>query len=92
MQLLIRPQLHRYDLYTVRQLIEKSTEHKSIVSLFFIDLKIAFSSVPREGFGIVLGKLSVADKLVTLVYSFREGMKANIRLEGNLSDEIEVNN
>ena len=46
-------------IFTVRQLVEKSCEHKSKTFFTFIDLKKAYHSVPREAMWLALAKLGV---------------------------------
>ena len=61
----------------VRQLIEKSWEHKSKAFFTFIDLKKAYDSVPRKVMWLALGKLGVPELLVKLI-SFHEDTKAKL--------------
>ena len=78
--------------FTIRQLVEKSWEHKGKVFFSFIDLKKAYDSVPREGLWTALRKLGVPDRTMNLINSFHEGMKARVRVDGKLTDEIDVRN
>ena len=70
--------------FTVRQLVEKSWEHRSKSFLVFIDLKKAYDSVPRVALWQALGKLGVPDNLVELIRSFHCDMQAQIRLHDTL--------
>jgi hypothetical protein len=79
-------------IFTIRQLVEKSWEHKGKVFFSFIDLKTAYDSVPRDVMWVALKKLGVPEKTTQLIRSFHEGMKAKIRLEDTLLEEIEVKN
>ena len=79
-------------LFTVRQFVEKSWEHKSKAFLTFVDLKKAYDSVPRETMWLALGKLGVPEKIMRLIRSFHEGMRAKVRLEGVTLEEIQVHN
>ena len=78
--------------FTVRQIIEKSWEHKSKSFLVFIDLKKAYDSVPRSALWKVLKKLGVPDTMVELIRSFHSGMQAQIRLSDTMLDPIDINN
>ena len=79
-------------IFTVRQLVEKSWEHKSKAFLTFIDLKKAYDSVPRKAMWLALGKLGVPERIIHLIRSFHEGMRAKVRIEGVTLEEIRVQN
>ena len=79
-------------IFVVRQLAEKAVEHQATQYLVFVDLKKAYDSVPREVMWMVLRKMGVPEVLVEIVQSFHSDMKARVRLEGELLEEIEVNN
>ena len=78
-------------IFVVRQLVEKSWEHQTKPFFTFIDLKKAYDSVPRIALWKALGKLGVPDA-VHLIQSFHSDMKASIRLDGELLEEISVQN
>ena len=78
--------------FTIRQLTEKAIEHQAKQYLIFVDLKKAYDSVPREALWAALKKFGIPDQLVTIIRSFHENMKAKIRVDGELLDEIEVEN
>ena len=78
--------------FTVRQIIEKSWEHRAKSFLVFIDLKNAYDSVPRAALWKVLGKLRVPDSMVELIRSFHCNMKAQICLRNTMVDPIDINN
>ena len=79
-------------IFTVRQLVEKSWEHAAKSYLTFIDLKKAYDSVPREAMWLALKKLGVPAEVIQLIHSFHVGMKANIRLDGSLLEQLSVQN
>ena len=79
-------------IFTVRQLIEKSWEHKAKSFLTFIDLKKAYDSVPRDAMWKALEKLGVPAPTIQLIRSFHHGMQAQIRLDGALLEPIDVTN
>lgn len=79
-------------IFVVRQLVEKSLEHKTKSFFTFIDLKKAYDSVPRRALWIALQKLGVPEVVVNLIRSFHTDMKAKIRLDGELLEEISVEN
>ena len=79
-------------IFVVRQLAEKAVEHQAIQYFVFVDLKKAYDSVPLEAMWMVLRKMGVPEVLVEILQSFHSDMKARVRLEGQLLEEIEVNN
>ena len=79
-------------IYTVRQLVEKSWEHRSKVFLLFIDLRKAYDSVPCAAMWKALGKLGVPEPVIELIRSFHQNMQVQIQLNGNLLEEIDVTN
>ena len=79
-------------IFVVRQLVEKAFEHQSKQCLIFVDLCKVYNSVPREAMWVALRKLGVPDLFVDIMRSFHTSIKATIRVDGELLDEIEVNN
>ena len=58
-----------------------------------MDLRKAYDSVPRAPLWHALEKLGVPGRVITLVRSFHEGMKARISISGKLlEEEIEADN
>ena len=78
-------------MFVVRQLVEKAFEHQSKQYLIFMDLRKAFDSVPPKAMWVVLRKLGVPNFLVGII-SFHTNIEARIRVDGELSEETEVNN
>ena len=79
-------------IFTVRQLTETVIEHTVKEFLVFVDLKKAYDSVPHEGLWTALEKLGIPEEVISIVRSFHENMKARIRVDGELLEEIEVEN
>ena len=80
-------------IFTLRQLVEKSVEHRSRQFITFVDLKKAYDSVPRTALWRALEKLGVPDSVVNLDKSFHDGMKAQLSINGELVEEkIDVDN
>ena len=76
-------------IFTVRQLLEKSYEHRAKIFLVFVDLKKA---VPRAVLWRALEKLGIPSSVVSLIQSFHDGMKAQVRVSGALLEDIDVEN
>ena len=79
-------------IFMVRQLAEKVIEHDKLQYFIFVDLRKAYNSVPREALWRALLKLGVPEGLVELVKSFHDGIKAKVRVDGELLEEFEVIN
>ena len=79
-------------IFTVRQLLEKSYEHRGKIFLVFVDLKKAYDSVPRAALWRALEKLGIPSSVVSLIQSFHDGMKAQVRVSGALLEDIDVEN
>ena len=79
-------------IFVVCQLVEKSWQHKSKSFFTFVDLKKAYDSVPRKGMWLALKKLGVPEKTVNLIEAFHSNMKAKIRVDGELLEDIGVEN
>ena len=71
----------------VRQLEEKSWEHKSKAIFTFVDLKKAYDSVSREAMWLALNKLGVSHQFAELIKSFHEETKVKIRWCGFERDQ-----
>ena len=78
--------------FTIKQRTEKAIEHQAKQFFIFVDLKKAYNSVSREALWLALGKLGVPDTLIDIIRSFHDNMNASIRVDGELLEEIEVNN
>ena len=79
-------------IFVVRQLMEKSWEHRAKTFFTFVDLKKAHDSVPRRGMWLALKKFGVPEKTVNLIRAFHTNLKAKISLNGELLEDINVEN
>jgi len=79
-------------IFMVRQLAEKAIEHNSKQYFVFVDLRKAYDSVPRAALWVALEKLGVPKELVELVKSFHDDTRAEVRVDGELLQSIEVKN
>ena len=71
--------------------MEKALEHQTKQFLTFVDLKKAYDSVPCTAWH-ALEKLRVPDQITDIIRSFHGGMQAQIRMDGELLEEIAVEN
>ncbi len=76
--------------FAVRQLLEKSWEHRERLFITFVDLRKAYDSVPRETMWKVLVKLGVPEMMVRIIKSFHQDMMASLCVDGKLMDPITV--
>ena len=58
----------------------------------FVGLCKAYDSVPQAELWLALQKLGVPKDVVDLVKYFHEGMKARVRVDGELLEKIEMTN
>ena len=58
--------------------------------LTFIDLKKAYDSVPSHAMWLALERLGVPEQTIQLIRSFHDGMRARVRLEGMMIEEIQA--
>ena len=76
----------------MRQLVEKTIEHRSKIFLLFVDLRKAYDSVPWQALWCVLWKYGVPDSLADLVRSFHDGMAATKAVGGEEAPPFELRN
>ena len=79
-------------IFCLRQLQEKSREHRTPLYMAFIDLTKAFDTVSRPALWIVLEKLGVPSQMCKIIKSFHNGMLAQVVHNGKLSSLFSVNN
>ena len=78
--------------FCLRQLQEKSREHRKPLYMAFIDLTKAFDTVSRQALWIVLEKLGLPTQMRKIIRSFHDGMLAQIIHGGILSEAFHVDN
>lgn len=79
-------------IFTLRQLQEKCREQRRPLLIAFIDLAKAFDTVCRPALFDVLRSVGCPPKLLELVSSFHEDMKASIIYNGSKSNDFFVKN
>ena len=77
-------------IWAIRQLVEKTLEHRSELCLCFIDLSKAYDSVNREALMVVLRKCGVPDHMVKLIAQMYAGTWCQVKMEGEVSERFEV--
>ena len=79
-------------IFCLRQLQEKSREHRTPLYMAFIDLTKAFDTVSRPALWVVLEKLGIPSQMRKIIRSFHDGMLAQIIQDGKLSSLFNVQN
>ena len=79
-------------IFVAWHLMEKAIEHGETLFVFFIDLKKAYDSIPRQALWRVLEKCGVPPTMLNIIQSFHQDMKAEVRVGSELSDGFEAKN
>ena len=78
-------------IFTVKQLQEKSREHRQDFFMAFIDLSKAFDTVNRSILWKLLEKCGIPPKFLKILEEFHNGMQARVQIGGMQSDPFNVN-
>ena len=76
--------------FASRQLIEKAIEHQSELHILFVDVRKAYDSVPRSALWMVPEKFCIPPRMLDIIGSLHNGMSANVRVRGRVSDAFSV--
>ena len=79
-------------IFCLRQLQEKSREHRTPLYMAFVDLTKAFDTVSRTALWIVLQKLGIPNQMRKIIISFHEGMMGQVIQNGEISDPFSIAN
>ena len=79
-------------IFSARQLVEKSIEQRKPLYQVFVDLTKAFDTVNRDALWKVLHKFGCPPDFVDKFRQLHRSMKARVNFNGQLSDEISVDN
>ena len=79
-------------IFSARQIQEKCTEQQVPLYQVFVDLTKAFDTVNRDVLWIILGKIGCPPTFVNMFKQLHKDMKARVTFNGQLSDEIPVDN
>ena len=77
-------------IFTVCQLVEKSIEHCSTQFIVFVHLKKAYDTVPQAALWCALEMLGMPDRIIGIIWSLHEGTKAQLWVNGEMSEKIDV--
>ena len=78
-------------IFCARQIQEKCIEQNKDLYILFVDLTKAFDTVPRSGLWNILPRIGIPPKMVKIIRSFHDDMKARL-VNGNDEDEFPVTN
>ena len=78
-------------IFASRQVQEKCREQNKDLYILFVDLTKAFDTVSRPGLWNILPRLGIPPKMVKIIQSFHDGMKARL-VNGDESNEFPVTN
>jgi hypothetical protein len=73
-----------------RFLTEQAHLHKVDMFQIFVDLTKAYDSVDRGLMWMILDRIGVPPKMRKAITNMHDGMKARVRVDGNLSDSFEM--
>lgn len=73
-------------LNVIRMLQEFGRDHQIPLYFCFIDLTKAYDSIDRETLWIVLARAGVPPKMINIIRSFHDDMRAAVRIDGKLSE------
>ena len=73
-------------------MLEKTREHQELLFTLFVNLRKAYDSLKRLALWQVLKKLGVPPLMLKISTSFHEGMQAEVRIGGVLSEYFRARN
>ena len=79
-------------IFSVRQIIGKTVEHKTNILMLLIDLWKTYDSVPRQVLWHALESYGIPESVLRLICSLHDGMKAEVTVHGQVAPEFEVCN
>ena len=79
-------------IFSVRQLLEKTIEHQSKLFMFFVDSRKAYNSIPRCALWKILGHYGIPEVMVNLLRSLHDGMEAEVTVSSFTSPSFSVTN
>ncbi len=79
-------------IFCARQMVEKAREHNTSVYMLFVDLRKAYDSIPRQALRLILLKYGIPPRMVNIIMSLHEEMKAEVLVDGQTTPEIDVTN
>ena len=78
-------------IFASKQVQEKCREQNKDLYILFVDLTKAFDTISRPGLWNILPRIGIPPKMVRMIRSFHDGMKARL-VNGDESNEFPVTN
>lgn len=86
-----RPGRSTIDMMFVIRMLQEFGRDKDIpMFVCFIDLMKAYDSVDRPLLWKVLARFGVPEKMIAVIRAFHDGMRAAVRIDDELSEEIDI--
>ena len=77
-------------IFTMRQLIEKTREFQQKAYVAFVDFKAAFDSVDRQSLWLILKTTGLQEKYCNLFERLHEGTESCVQVNGRRSSSFEI--
>lgn len=78
-------------IFSVRQIMEKTKEFNKIIWFLFIDFKAAYDSIIRKELYLAMEEIGIPPKLIRLVACTLGGSMSRVKLNGKLGQPFAVN-
>lgn len=77
-------------IFTIRQILEKTHEYNIPTFHLFIDFKAAYDSVRRHELYMAMTEFGIPEKLVRMTKMTMHGVRGVVRMEGDISREFDI--
>ncbi|KAK2702824.1 hypothetical protein QYM36_018582, partial [Artemia franciscana] len=78
-------------IFTMRQLIEKTREFQQKAYVAFVDFKAAFDSIDRQSLWLILKTTGLPVKYCNLFERLHEGAESCVQVNGRRSSSFKIN-
>jgi sorting nexin-29 len=79
-------------IFTVRQILEKCSEHGKDTHHLFIDFKAAYDSMDRRRLYAAMEELNIPQKLIALVKAALSNTQCQVKIQNRFSEPLNVKN
>jgi ATP-dependent Lon protease len=81
-----------YQIFTVCQILEKTSEHGKDTHHLFIDFKVAYNSIDRRSRYAAMEESNIPQKLTALFKATMNNTQCRVKIQNKLSEPINVKN